>query len=108
MIFDRDGQALPKFPKSKLVMSLQYLKKEVRNEVDFLQADKHQSWLEVEFNTSGIKVSYNVILLLLMGMIKHPQSTQSNKFLIFLRISKKELAIKLFKKSMINTNLLMQ
>ena len=27
-------------------MSLQYLKKEVRDEVDFLHADKHQSFLQ--------------------------------------------------------------
>ena len=32
-------------------MSLQYLKKEVRDEVDFLHADKHQSLLQVNFNT---------------------------------------------------------
>ena len=30
----------------------------------------------------NIKVSYKVILLLLMGTIKHPQSTQSIKFAI--------------------------
>ena len=54
---------------SKFAMSLQYLKKEVRDEVDFLHADKHQSFLQVDFNTLGIKVSYKVILQLLMGMI---------------------------------------
>ena len=62
----------------KLAMSLQYLKKEVRNEVDFLHADKHQSFLQVDFNILGIKVSYKVILSLLMGMIKYSQITQSN------------------------------
>ena len=36
--------------------------KEVSDEVDFLHADKHQNFLQVEFNTFGIKVSYNVIL----------------------------------------------
>ena len=41
----------------KFAMSLQYLKKELRDEVDFLQADKHQSSLQVDFNTFGIKVS---------------------------------------------------
>ena len=35
-------------------MSLQSLKKEVRDEVDFLNADKHQSFLQVDFNTLGI------------------------------------------------------
>ena len=67
---------------SKFAMSLQYLKKELRDEVDFLDADKHQSFLQVDFNTFGIKVSYKVILSLLMGMIKHSQSTQSNKFVM--------------------------
>ena len=62
-------------------MSLQHLKK-VRYEVDFLHADKHQSFLQVDFNTLDIKIFYKVILSLLMGMIKHSQSTQSNKFVI--------------------------
>ena len=35
---------------SWFAMSLQYLKKEVRDEVDFLHADKHQSLLQVNFN----------------------------------------------------------
>ena len=30
-------------------MSLQYLKKEVRDEVDFLHAHKHQIFLQVDF-----------------------------------------------------------
>ena len=38
-------------------MSLQYLVKEVRDEVDFLNEDKHQSFLQVDFNTLIIKVS---------------------------------------------------
>ena len=61
-------------------MSLQYLKKEVRDLVDFLHVDKHQSFLQVDFNVLGIKVSYKVMLILplLMGMISHSQSTQSN------------------------------
>ena len=41
-------------------MYLKYLKKEVRDEVDFLHADKHQSFLQVNFNTLGIKGSYNI------------------------------------------------
>ena len=55
--------------KSKFVMSLQYLKKEVRDEVDFLYADKHQSFLEVDLNILGIKVSYKAVLSLLVDMI---------------------------------------
>ena len=58
-------------------MSLQYLKKQVRYEVDFLHADKHQSFLQVYFNILDIKISYKVILSLFMGMIKYSQRTQS-------------------------------
>ena len=31
-------------------MYLQYLRKDVRDEVDFLHADEHQSFLQVDFN----------------------------------------------------------
>ena len=74
---------------SKFATSLQYLKKEVRDEVGFLHADKHQSFLQVDFNTLSIKDAYKVILSLLLGMIKHSQSTQSNKFAISLQYLKK-------------------
>ena len=72
-------------------MSLQYLKKDVRNEVDLLHVDKHQSFLQVDFSTLGIKVSYKVILPFLMGMIKHSQSAQSNNLQYLHNISKKEV-----------------
>ena len=36
---------------SKFAMSLQYLKKEVKDEIDFLHAEKHRSFLKVCFNT---------------------------------------------------------
>ena len=62
-------------------MSLQYLKK-VRYEVDFLDPDKHQSFLQVDFTTLDVKIFYRVILSLLMGMIKRSQSTQSNEIVI--------------------------
>ena len=80
-------------PKSKFVISLQYLRKEVRDAADFLHADKHQSFLQVDFTILGIKVSYKVVLSLLMGMIKHSQSTQSNKFAISLQYLKKKLGM---------------
>ena len=60
---------------NKFAISLQYLKKELRYEVDFLHAGKYQSSLQIDFNTLSIKVSYKVILSLLMGMIKHSQNT---------------------------------
>ena len=52
---------------SKFAMSLQYLKKEVKDEVDFLHADKHQSFRKVYFNTWGIKVSYRVDINIING-----------------------------------------
>ena len=65
---------------SKIAMSLQYIKKEFRDEVDFFM-QINISFLQVDFSTLVIKVSYKVISLLLMGMIKHSQSTQSNKLI---------------------------
>ena len=47
---------------SKFTMSVQYLKKEVRDEVDFLHAEKYQSGLQVDFNFLGTKFGYMVIL----------------------------------------------
>ena len=72
-------------------MSLQYLKKEVRDEVDFVHGGKYQSFLQVQLNSLGIKVSCKVILSLLMGMINHFQSTKSSKFAISLQNFKKEV-----------------
>ena len=76
-------------PNSKFTMPLQYLKKEVRDEVGFWHVDKHQSFLQVDFNTLSIKDNYKVILSLLLGMIKHSQSTQSNRFANIFTISQK-------------------
>ena len=47
---------------SIFAMSLQFLQKELRDENDFMHADKHQSFLQVDFSTLGIKVSYKMIL----------------------------------------------
>ena len=52
---------------SKMAMSLQHLKKELTNKVDFLYAYKHRSFLQVDFNTLGIKFSHKVILSLWMN-----------------------------------------
>ena len=84
------------FQNSKFAMFLQYIKKEVRGEVDFFLADKHQSFLQVDFNTLGINVSYKLIPSLLLGLIKHSQSTQSNKFAISLEYLKKEVRSSFF------------
>ena len=66
--FDGGQSSIPKVSK---IASWQCLKKEARDEVDFLQADKHQSFLKVDFNTLGIRVSYKEMLSLLKGMTKH-------------------------------------
>ena len=58
----------------------------------FLHADRHQSFLQIDLNTLGIKVPCKVMLSLLIGMIKHSQSTQSNKFAISLQYYKKEVS----------------
>ena len=73
-------------------MSVQYLKKEVRDKVDFFHADEHQSLLLFDFSSLFIKVSYKVILSLLMGIVDF-QSTQSNKFEISLQYLKKEVGM---------------
>ena len=81
---------------SKFAVTLQHLKKEVRDESDFLHADKHQSFLQFDFNNLGIKISYKVILSLLMGMIRYPQRTQCNKYLLSLQYLKEEVRHKTF------------
>ena len=37
--------------RNNFAISLQYLKKEVRDEVDFLHADKHESFLQINIVT---------------------------------------------------------
>ena len=49
-------------------MSLQYLKKAVRYEIDFFHADKHKVSYKLIL-TLWASVSYKVILPLLVGMI---------------------------------------
>ena len=84
------------YQNSKFAMSLQYLKKEVRDEVDPLHVDKHQSFLQVDFNTLSIKAFCKVILTLLLGMIKYSQSTQSNKLVIASQYLTNEVSHKAF------------
>ena len=66
-------------------------KKKVRDKVHFLHVDKHQSSLQVDFNTLDIKFSYMVILSLLLGIINYSQYTQNNKFPTFLQYLTKEV-----------------
>ena len=75
----------------KFAMSLENLQKQFGDEVIFLHADEYPSFLQVYFNTSGVKVSYKLILSLLIGMFKHSQSAQINKFPMSLKYLKKEV-----------------
>ena len=59
-------------------MSLEYLTKEVKDEVDFLHTDKRQSFLKAYINLWASKFPTRLILSLLMDMIKYSQITQSN------------------------------
>ena len=52
---------------SNFATFLQCLKKEVKDEVDFLHGDKHQSFPKVYFITLGIKVSYKVDIIIING-----------------------------------------
>ena len=61
---------------NKFAISLQYLKKELSDEVDFLHADKHESLLQIDS-------------MILMGMVKHSQSSQNSKFAMSLQYLKK-------------------
>ena len=89
MIFDGDGQIFPNF-----------LKCQVCN-VFTKSSNTSQRWSwffthrwKSKFPTSLFQqhqVSYKLILSLLMGMIKHSQSTQINKFAISLQYLKKEV-----------------
>ena len=64
---------------NKFAISSQYLKKEVRDGVHFLPADKHQSF-------------YKLALLYLMEVARHVQSTQDRKLVMFLHYIKKKLS----------------
>ena len=65
--------------------------------INFLYTDKHQYFLQVNFNTLDIEVSYKIILSLLMGVIKHYQNTQSNKFAISLQYHKFTISLQYLK-----------
>ena len=63
---------------NKFTISLQYLKKEVSDEVDFCKQ-------------ISMKVSYKLIVWPLMVMIKHSQSSQNSMFAMSLKYLKKEV-----------------
>ena len=57
---------------------MQYLKKEVRDEIDFLHADKHESLLQIDNMT-------------LIEIIKHSQSSENTKVTVSLQYIKKNV-----------------
>ena len=71
---------MPKVPKTTRLLFIcnTYLKKEVSDEVDSLHADKHESLLQID-------------TMILMGMVKHSQSSQNSKFAMSLQYLKKEV-----------------
>ena len=62
---------------NKFAISFQY-KKELSDEIDFLHADKHESWLQI-----GV--------MILIGMVKHSQSFKNSEFAMSLQYLKKEV-----------------
>lgn len=68
IFFDRFGQAYSKYPE-KFAKFLKFFKKSAKNKNDFLYA-------------VSIKVFRKLILLFLIALVKHPQSTQNSKFQI--------------------------
>ena len=63
---------------NKFAISLQYLKKELSDEVDFLHADKHESLLQIDS-------------MILMGMVKDSQSSKIANLQCLYNISKNEV-----------------
>ena len=59
----------------------------------FLHADKHKHFQQDDFDTLDIKISYKVIILLL-GMVSHSQSTQRNKLAMSLQYLEREVSHK--------------
>ena len=62
---------------NQFAISLQYLKKDVSDELDFLHADKHKSLLQIDTMT-------------LMEICRHYQKSQNNEFSMHLQYFKKE------------------
>ena len=67
---------MPKVPKT--TSFLQYLKKDVSDEVDFLHADKHKGLLQID-------------ILILMEIVRHSQNSQNSKFSMSLQYLKKKV-----------------
>ena len=64
---------------NKFAVSLQYLKKELSHDVDFVHADKHESLLQIDS-------------MIWMGMVKHSQSSKNSKFAMSLQYVRQQWA----------------
>ena len=62
----------------KFAISLQHLKKKGSDAVDFMYADKHESFLQID-------------IIILMEMVKYSQSSQNSKFAVSSEYLKKEV-----------------
>ena len=87
MIFDREAQAFPKFPKLGVCNVFTIFQKSDKDEVEFfcMQINTKVSCKLIS------KVFHKVILSLLMSMIKHSQNTQSSTSAISLQYLKREV-----------------
>ena len=75
------NQACPKYRKQEVyIISLQYHKKNGKDEVDFLPADKRQRFLQ------------SCTIILGVCVARHAQITQNNQFAISLQYLKKEVS----------------
>ena len=63
---------------NKFAISLQNLKKDVSDEVDFLHADKHKGLLQID-------------TMILMEIVRHSQNSQNSKFSMSLQYLKKKV-----------------
>ena len=74
------SQACPKYPKqnNKFTISLQYLKKSVKDEVNFLPANTRRRFLQIDAIILGV-------------VTRHAQIIQNNKFAISLQCLKKKV-----------------
>ena len=70
---------MPKVPKNKICISLQYLQKSMVYEIDILAADKHK------------KNFYKLIVSLWVCMATHAQSIRNNNFIIFFQYLKENI-----------------
>ena len=100
--------SIPEVSKKASLQCFYNIPKKVRDEVEFSDTDKHQSFLTVDFNTLGIKVFYSVtgmimktwrtwrwewsIILKVLKVARHVESTEKGSLLDFSNILRKSIA----------------